>query len=222
MTFLGYATGTYSSSYVTSAETLSNPINIGNAISSISGPFSGISFEYATKESTTFTSADVVSQSDPTNEYLIWQATVENTANASVTILDYSFVLAARVAQEQDFYIVQPVSSWTSTTLGAYACANTATGGGPTGASCPTTQTQTWYENCPTAEDGCIPTGDTVSLDFAASGISGTGWQWGTSGGFNPPEVITMFAIIEYDYYTGGAWHVLAQSIPFTGTYVTG
>jgi hypothetical protein len=148
------------------------------------------------------------------NNYVIWQATIENTANASVTILEYSFLLAARVSQEHDFYIVQPVSSWTSTTLSSYAC-QLGTSNAPTGAQCSTAQT-----NCSVLGNGCVPTGGTVTLDFAASGISGTGWEWGTSGGFNPPEAITMFVIVEYDYYNAGVWHVLAQALPFTGTYL--
>lgn len=212
ITFLGYAVGTYSSGQVTSAETLSNPIDVGNPLSSVAGPFVGISFEYASKESTTFSSAVEVSNSG--NEYVIWQATLENTANASVTILEYSFLLAARVAQEKDYYIVQPVSSWTSTTLSSYACA-LGTSNAPTGAQCSTAQT-----NCSALGNGCVPTGDSVTLDFAATDIAGTGWEWGTSGGFNPPEAITMFVIVEYDYYNAGVWNVLSQAIPFTGTYL--
>jgi hypothetical protein len=150
------------------------------------------------------------------NEYVIWQATVENTANASVTILEYSFLLVARISQEHDFYIVQPVSSWTSTTLSPYAC-TVGTGNAPTGAQCSTAQ-----KNCTVLGNGCVPTGDTVTLDFAASGMGSSSWEWGTSAGFNPPETVTMFVIIEYDYYNGGAWHVLAQAIPITGTYFTG
>jgi hypothetical protein len=218
ITFLGYAVGTYPippatpTGQVTSAETLSNPIYVGNPLSSVIGPFVGVSFDYASKESTTFGSGVQVSNSG--NEYVIWQATLENTANASVTILEYSFLLAARVAQEHDFYIVQPVSSWTSTSLSAYTCAS-GTGNAPTGAQCSTAQT-----NCKTLGNGCVPTGDNATLDFAASGIAGTAWEWGTSGGFNPPESITMFVIVEYDYYNAGAWHVLAQAVPFTGTYL--
>jgi hypothetical protein len=216
-TFLGYAVGTYPAGYVTSAETLSNPIQIGNPLSSVAGPFVGLSFEYASEESTTFGSAVVVAAGGSgSNEYVIWQATIENTANASVTILEYSFLLVARISQEHDFYIVQPVSSWTSTTLSPYACA-LGTGNAPTGAQCSTAQ-----KNCTVLGNGCVPTGDTVTLDFAASGIDSSSWEWRTSAGFNPPETVTMFVIIEYDYYNGGAWHVLAQAIPITGTYFTG
>jgi len=213
ITFLGYAVGTYASGQVTSAETLSNPIQVGNPLSSVAGPFVGVSFQYASQQSTTFGSAVVVSNSG--NKYVIWQATIENTANASVTILEYSFLLAARVSQEHDFYIVQPVSSWTSTTLTSYTCQLASGTNAPTGAQCSAAQT-----DCSALGNGCVPTGDSVTLDFAASGISGTGWEWGTSGGFNPPEAITMFVIVEYDYYNAGACYVLAQAIPFTGTYL--
>ena len=221
VTFLGYAVGTYPTppatptGQVTSAETLSNPIQVGNPLSSVAGPFVELGFNYASQGSPTFGSATVVSNS---NHYLIWQANLMNTANASVTILEYSFVLAARISQEHLFYIIQPVSSWTSTSLSGltYTCALGANNA-PTGAQCSTPQT-----NCTTLGNGCVPTGSTVSLDFAASGYSGSSWSWGSGGGgFNPPESITLYVTIEYDYYNAGAWHVLAQAIPITGVYMT-
>jgi hypothetical protein len=234
VTFLGYAEGTYTgySGYITSAEVLSNPIEIGNPLSSVAGPFSAISFRYASSTSQTFGNATVVSNS---KQMVIWQAQLENTANASVTILDYSFLLAARVSQEHVFYIVQPISSWTST-LSSYKCepTSTPTNNAPAGAQCSPPQGVTALENCSTLGYGCVPTGDTVTLDFAVTNIEGSatsssGWEWQSSGGFNPPETITLFLIIEYDYYNcqsaanGGAcaWHVLSQALPITGTYIT-
>jgi hypothetical protein len=214
VTFLGYAVGTYSSGYVTSAEVLSNPLEIGNPLSSIAGPFVGLSFEYAAQGSTSIENPAVVVSNSLTD--VVWNATLENTANASVTILEYSFLLVARVAQEHDFYIVQPVSlPISSSSLSTYTCA-LGTGNAPTGAQCSTPQT-----NCAVLGNGCVPTGATVKLYFAATDISGTGWEWGNGGGFSPPEAVTMFVIIEYDYYNAGVWHVLAQAVPFTGTYFT-
>jgi len=215
VTFLGYAVGTYPpSGYVTSAETLSNPIEIGNPLSSIAGPFVGLGFNYASQGSQTFGSAAILSYS---SKYVIFQATLENTANASVTVLDYSFLLSARVSQEHLFYIVSG-SSWSSS-LSSYTCV-LGTANAPTGAQCSTAQT-----NCTVLGNGCVPTGGTVSLDFAASDMASSAWQWGSSccasGGMNPPEVITAYVVIEYDYYNAGVWHVLSQSIPITGTYLT-
>ena len=223
VTFLGYAVGTYppppstANGQVTSAETLSNPIQVGNPLSAVAGPFVALGFNYASQGSPgsqTFGPATVVSNS---NNYVIWQANLLNTANASVTILEYSFVLAARVSQEHLFYIIQPVASWTSTSLSGltYTC-QLGSNNAPTGAQCSTPQT-----NCTVLGNGCVPTGSTVTLDFAASGPAGSGWGWSSGGGFNPPEAITMYVTIEYDYYNAGAWHVLAQAIPITGVYIT-
>jgi hypothetical protein len=214
VTFIGYAVGTYAAvppAQVTSAEGRSNPIQLGNPESAISGPFIGVSFHYASKESTAFSAGAVV---PGTSEYVIWQAQLENTANASVTILQYSSLLLARISQEEGYYIVQPVAAWSST-LAAYACSLGANNA-PTGAQCSTVQ-----ENCATLGNGCVPTGDTVTLDFAASSVGSTAWEWGTTSGLNPPEAVTMFVIVVYDLFSNGSWHVLSQAVPITGTYLT-
>ena len=252
VTFLGYATGSYPPpSYTTttkttsgttvtstststtanegsanSAEVVSNPEDIGNIAGSVTGPLVPIAFQYASEESTTFGPAAVVPSS---SEYVIFQGKFENTANASVTILQYSFLLVARISQEEAYYIVPTVSGWTGTTeVSAYSCA-LGTNDAPTGTSCSTT-----FTNCTTEEDSCVPTGSTVTLDFAtcAADESYTYWFWETSPGnvlcsnndsaLNNPEVVTMYCIILYDFYSGGSWHDLAQAIPMEGTYFSG
>ncbi len=219
VTFIGYAVGTYAAvppAQVTSAEGLSNPVQLGNPESAVSGPFIGLGFNYASETSQTFTSGVIVPGS---SDYVVWQAELENTANASVTILQYSSLLLARISQEEGYYIVQPVASWSST-LTAYACA-LGTNNAPSGAQCSPSGGVTALENCTTLGSGCVPTGDTVTLDFAASSVDSTTWEWGTASGLNPPEAVTMFILVVYDFYSGGSWHVLSQAVPITGTYLT-
>lgn len=224
VTFLGFAVGQYppppttQTGEVTSAEVSSNTLDIGNPLASISGPFVPVSFQFSNSTVTSFQSAAEI---PGTSSDVAWVATVYYTGSISATILQYSFVLTARVAQEQDFFLTQPLKAG-ATSLSGYNCAPATTSPyTPAGSQCATAQ-----ENCPLPEDGCVPTGTNATLYFAASAVSGTSWKWGSStycsadsGTCDPPEAMTMFVIIIYSYYSGGVWNTAAQAIPFSGTW---
>lgn len=233
VTFIGYAVGTTStttsgstmtssSGEITSAEAVSNPIQVGNPGSAVTGAFVPISFDYASEESVIFTPATTIPAG--TSDYVIFQAQLQNTANSSLTILEYTFLLNARVAQEEDYYMVSSVPEWTSTTLTAYGCEL------PSSPSTePPTDTITG-QNCVT-----VPSGSDVTIDLAACAAGTTDWFWEqtNSGGngncpnndssLDPPEATTAFVIVVYDYYNSalGRWSDFAQAIAISGIYFT-
>ena len=223
LTFIGYAVGSYTGGSITSAEAVSNPIEVGNPESSVSGPFVAVSLLYASEESTTFSSASIVS---PSNEYVIFQAEVTSTSNTPVYILAYSFLLDARIAQEQDYYII-PCTTSTCTTQSTYS--STASPYECVLPSSPSSEPPT------DSEQSCITvqSGSTVYLDFAACEVESGTYFWGTSSASGacsssndgnslaPPEAVTMQAIVVFDYYNTatGTWQVDAQSIPMAGVY---
>ena len=215
VSFLGWAVGTYSSGVVTSAEVLSNSLSVGYPLGSISGPFIPIPpFEYASSTNTLYASNDATVINSGSNHEVIFQAQIENTANAQVTVLQSSFLLEARVSQEQDYFIVgaasTPVTTWSSTwtTSGnQYVCNASPPTNPPSGASC---------------TSGTIAVGNKLSLLFAATSPSGNSWTWGSSSDpQSPPEAVTMYVVIVYSYQnpSTGVYNVLAQAIPFAGVY---
>jgi len=136
---------------------------------------------------------------------------------------------AIRTAQEQDYYLISPVASWTSS-ISSYACTNGGAGGSPTGASCNVAQT-----NCASQGNGCVPIGGTITLSFAACAPDTNSFMWANTGGGNggsspcasnytalaPPEGLVIFVVVVYGYYFAGSWHTFAQSLPATGVYVS-
>jgi hypothetical protein len=210
---------------ITSAEATSNPLALGNPANSLVGPWvlNYFSFNYASNEHHAWASAQTIDAS--ANHQVILQVQVTNTANASLTVLKYTYLQVVRTSQEQDYYLVSPVTTWTSS-LSAYDCANTGAGGAPSGSSCTVPQ-----QNCATLGNGCVPVGSTLTLSFAACSTGGTSFMWANTGGgngacssnnanFSPPEGLVIFVVIVFEYYTGGQWHTFAQSLPAMGVYL--
>jgi hypothetical protein len=231
VTFIGYAVGTYTIApappvTITSAEATSNPLPLGNPANSLVGPWviNYFSFNYASSQHHAWAPAEVVSSSG--NSQVIFQVQLTNTANASLTVLQYTYLQVVRTSQEQDYYLVSPVASWTSS-ISSYACTNTGGGGSPTGTGCTVAQ-----QNCSVLGNGCVPIGSTITMSFAACATAGNSFMWAVTGGgnsacssnnasFNPPEGLVVFVVVVFDYYTGGSWHTLAQSLPAMGVYLS-
>ena len=231
LTFIGFAVGTYTMApappvTITSAEATSNPLPMGNPASSLEGPWilNYFSFNYASSQHNAWTSAQIISASG--NSKVIFQVQLTNTANASLTVLQYTYLQVVRTSQEQDYYLISPVASWTSS-ISSYACTNGGAGGSPTGTACTVAQT-----NCAASGNGCVPVGATATLSFAACATAGNSFMWANRGGgngacgsnnanFGPPEGLVIFVVVVYDYYFAGTWHTFAQSIPATGVFIT-
>jgi len=231
VTFIGYAVGTYTIApappvTITSAEATSNPLALGNPANSLVGPWvlNYFSFNYASQQNPSWKSAQVISASG--NKQVFFQVQVTNTANASLTVLQYTYLQAVRTSQEQDYYLVSPIATWTSSPS-KYACTNTGGGGAPTGTSCTVPQ-----QDCTTLGNGCVPVGDTLTLSFAACATSGTSFMWANNGGgnsacssnnanFSPPEGLVIFVVVVFEYYTGGQWYTFSQSLPAMGVYIS-
>lgn len=96
VTFVGYAVGSYTGPSglitITSAEATSNELQLGNPASGITGPWTVnyYSFTYASIESTTFSPATIISHSG--NAEVVFQVQVTNTANTSLTVLQYTYL----------------------------------------------------------------------------------------------------------------------------------
>ena len=227
VTFIGYAVGTYTGPVgpvqITSAEATSNPLPLGNPTSSLTGPWvvNYFSFNYASSQHNAWAPADVISSS--ANSKVIFQVQVTNTANASLTVLQYSYLQMLRTQQEMDYYLIQPVTTYT-TSIQAYNCMDSA--GVPSGSSCTPVQT-----NCSVLGNGCVPVGYTMTLSFAACAPASASFMWGNTGGgpgcssntagFNPPEGVVGFIVVVYGFYNAGKWNILSQTLPFQGLYVS-
>jgi len=230
VTFIGDAVGTYTIApappvTITSAEATSNPLPMGNPTSSLVGPWvlNYFSFNYASSEHHAWAPAQVISASG--NHQVWFQVQVTNTANASLTVLQYSYLQVVRTAQEQDYYLSNPIASWQST-IPPDSCTNSGAGGAPSGGSCNPPQT-----NCAVLGNSCVPVGFSTTLTFAACAPNGASFMWASTGGgnsacsgndanFAPPEGLVIFVVIVFDYYTGGTWHTFAQSLPAFGVYI--
>ena len=228
VTFIGYAVGTYTGPVgpvqITSAEATSNPLSLGNPTSGLTGPWvvNYFSFNFASTQHKTWGPADIIEAS--TNSDVIFQVQVTNTANASLTVLQYSYLQMLRTQQEMDYYLIQPVTTYT-TSIQAYNCIDSA--GVPSGSSCNPVQT-----NCTALGNGCVPVGYTTTLSFAACAPDSTNFMWANTGGgnsacsgngngWNPPEGAVAFIVIVYGFYNAGKWNILSQTLPFQGLYVS-
>lgn len=219
-------TTTGSSNQITSAETTSDTLQLGNPSSGVTGPWidNPYYFRYASEEHQAFSSAAIMSASG--NHEVMYHVEVTNTANVSLTILQYSFMIYFNFnEQEMDFYIVNPATTWSST-LTAYNCATT--GGAPTGSSCIT---------------GTVPVGGTALLTLAACEPTSPGdtyFMWAATGGGdsnsacsnnNASFVATSsqgegevgFVVVEYSLQNSktGVWSTFAQTLPLEATYVS-
>ncbi len=228
VTFIGYAVGRYTGPVgpvqITSAEATSNPLSLGNPTSGLTGPWvvNYFSFNYASSQHNAWAPADIVSSS--ANSKVIFQVQVTNTANASLTVLQYSYFQMLRTQQEMDYYLIQPVTTYTAS-IQAYNCIDNA--GVPSGSNCNPVQT-----NCSVLGNGCVPIGSTTTLSFAACTPDSASFMWANTGGgnsacsgntagFNPPEGVVGFIVIVYGFYNAGKWNILSQTLPFQGLYVS-
>jgi hypothetical protein len=221
VTFIGYAVGSYTNPpnppvTITSAESTSNPLQLGNPLGVITGPWlvNYFSFNYASSTSTSWKPATIISAN--ANKHVVFQLKVTNTANTSLTILQYSYMLMGRLDQELDFFIVAPQGSYTDPPS-AYTCTNTGAGGAPTGASCLT-----------------VAVGATTTLTLAACNAGINSYTWANNGGgngysstcpsnnssFGPPEGSMTMICITYEFSNGGKWYTYSQSVPSEGVFI--
>ncbi len=216
VTFIGYAVGTYmgGSSPITSAEASSNTLQLGNPGSGVTGPWitNSYYFNYASEEHTTFSAATILSASS--NKEVMYQVEVTNTANVSLTILQDSFLQYFNFnEQEMDFYIIHPLTTYT-TTPAAYSCASNSPSA-PSGSTCTV-----------------VPVGATVTLTFAACAPDSASFMWANTGGgngacsgndaaFNPTEGEVGFSVISYAFQNSGKWITFSQTLPLESTYIS-
>jgi len=226
LTFIGYAVGTVGSVQITSAESTSNTISVGNLATELTGPLSldYTSFRFYSTTNQIGNPTPVIPASS--NKFVAFSATVTNTGNATITVYQYSYLQFARVAQEMDFYIIGAAptySSGTGTFTGFSACSGL-----------PTSTTTT--AGCGITLSIGVPT----TLYFAAclptnAGLSsGSGWLWGNNyggnqntscGNFQYPvgsEGVNGLIVINFAEQLGGPnhpWVSFSQTLPGFGIY---
>ena len=224
VTFIGYAQGTASGKQITSAESTSNTINVGNLATELTGPLTidYFNFTYYSSSNPGGRSSPVISHSD---HFVSLDASITNTGNASIVILQYSYFQFVRTAQEEDYYIVNGTTahsllpSYTGSSpnakgsFGALVCSEGSSGPNPSG--CGIT----------------LGIGVTKTVAFAANapGTPGTtlgaGWEWGTGtpgGGISSGEGINGFVVIIFaEKNAKGNWISFAQTLPYFGIYIS-
>jgi hypothetical protein len=169
-----------------------------------------------------------------TNTYVAFQVQLTNTANSSLTVLQYSYLQIQRISQEMDVYLISGTPSYSGTpSFTAYSCGSNAPSA-PSGSSCSSPQ-----QSCSTQIDGCIPVGGTASLTFASCYPDLADWQWenvnnggnnyggncssgNNDGGFDAPEGVTVYIVVVYSQYNAntGHWYTFSQSLPFYGVFL--
>jgi hypothetical protein len=215
VTFIGYAQGTTGGTQITSAEATSNTINVGNLATELTGPLTIDYFNFM-HYSSTYTSGSnspIISHSE---HFVSLDATITNTGNASIVVLQYSYFQFVRTAQEEDYYIVSGLPSYSASTrtFSALQC----TDAPPTAP----------------APSGCgiqMDIGETVTVAFAAispassGSSSGSGWEWGSGtpgGGISQGEGINGFVVIIFaEQNSAGNWISFAQTLPYYGIYIS-
>lgn len=219
ITFIGYAVATVGSSQVTSAESTSNTITVGNLATELTGPLSldYTSFRFYSTTNQNGNPTPVITASG--NKFGAFSVKVTNTGNATITVLQYSYLQFARVSQEMDYYIIggAPTYSGSSGTFSAFSGCS---GLPPSGCGIP------------------VAIGATVTLYFAAcqptnqGTSSGTGWLWGSnSGSSSNPNCSTFNAlggegvngliVINFAELPGPTkqWVSFSQTLPGFGIY---
>jgi flagellin-like protein len=191
------ATGTYNTLPVTSAEAISNTIQIGGPISVLNqGPFTGNFFYFKYSACTnapsggpsyskpctsvpnpvTYGTLPVASSiSGSSSYYVAFYVQITNNFNVPLPILPYSYFLTdPTIGGESPFYLVGNPSSLPY--VPNYACTSGCTNNIPSltpyPSTCVATSTATCYSLAP---------GATVTLTFAACDISASQWNWAGS-----------------------------------------
>ena len=204
VTFIGYAQGTAGTTQITSAESTSNTITVGNLATELTGPLTIDYFNFKHYSSTyaSGSTSPIISHSE---HYVSLGATITNTGNASVVMLQYSYFQFVRTSQEEDYYIVSSASSSTGT-IAALQCTDAP-------------------PSAPSGSGITVDIGQTVTVDFAASSPAGTGWEWGSgtpSGGISSGEGINGFVVIIFaEQNAAGNWISFAQTLPYVGIYIS-
>jgi len=207
--FLGGATGTINGNSLSSAQEVSNTIQVGGTVSVLNqGPFSANyfffkdSYCYQATTTTTWWSSpcsptpssvgspnsltlaslpNANAQNASTDYYDAYYVQITNDYNTSLPLLQYSYFQTDPTnAGESDFYLVG-VNNTAYRTNGAYYPAYPASGT-PSLTAYPTDCTTVNSNNVPT-DPNCIyvKPGHTVTLTFAACGIGASNWDWGGS-----------------------------------------
>jgi hypothetical protein len=226
VTFIGYAQGTVGSTQITSAESTSNTINVGNLAAELTGPLSidYFDFMYYSSNNPTGSPSPLIGHSE---HFVSLDATITNTGNASIVILQYSYFQFVRTAQEEDFYIVPE-------TLPQGIPAITYTGSSPNAKGSFSALSCTDTPPSAPSPGGCgIPMdiGQSLTVGFAASSpntagtTSGSGWEWGSGtpgGGISQGEGINGFVVIIFaEQNKLGNWISFAQTLPYFGIYIS-
>jgi hypothetical protein len=206
VSFTGAATGTYNGLPVTSAEAISNTIQIGGPISVLNqGPFSGnfFYFKYSactnapsggyygspsySKPCTTVPSTMTIgnlpvagSITGSNSYYVAFYLQVTNNFNVTIPILPYTYFMTdPTVGGESPFFLVGNPSSLPY--IPNYACTSGCTNNIPNLTPYPSTCVATSTATCINLAPGA-----TVTLTFAACDIGSTWWDWaGSSYGQN-------------------------------------
>ena len=219
ITFIGYSVATVGGSQVTSAESTSNTITVGNLATELTGPLSldYTSFRFYSTSNQGGNPTPVITASQ--NKFAAFSVKVTNTGNASITILQYSYLQFARVSQEMDFYIIGGAPSYSGNTFPSFSGCS---GLPPSG--CGIT----------------VAVGATVTLYFAAcqpmnqGSSSGSGWLWGSNyGNSNNPncgtfnalgaEGVNALIVANFAEQPGPtkSWVSFSQTLPGFGIYFT-
>ena len=217
VTFLGYAVGTVGSVQITSAESTSNTITVGNLATELTGPLSldYSSFRYYSSSPSNQGGNPTPVIDETQNKFVAFSATITNTGNTTITIYQYSYLQFARDSQEEDFYIIGAAGpSYSGDTIPAF---NACSGLPPSG--------------------GCgiqVGIGKPATLYFAACKPSTSVWLWGNNYGENSnpscgsfqtlgSEGVNGLIVVNFAEQLGPAktWVSFSQTLPGFGIYFT-
>jgi hypothetical protein len=202
-TFSGAATGTLSGASISSAQDVSNTIQIGGTVSVLNqGPFTANSFffkdSYCYQANGIFFVSPCVQTPSPLNianlpnanpqngsadYYVAYYVQVTNNFNTTLAILQYSyFQTDPTIGGESNFYLVGPASAYNSP--GYYFpdyTKNTPVLTGYGGDAITCAETAPAYNPPSSANCIDIAPGQTVTLTFAACRGGSSDWNWGSS-----------------------------------------
>ena len=200
--FLGGATATLNGNSVSSAQEVSNTIQVGGTVSVLNqGPFSANYFffkdSYCYQSTGSFFSTPCTQTPNPltlatlpsadaqnasTDYYDAYYVQVTNNFNTTLAILQYSYFQTDPTnGGESNFYLVGPASTYNSQ---GYYFPSYAGPGNPTvaaygGSASTCAETPPSYN--PPSSANCIDVapGQTVTLTFAACAAGSANWDWG-------------------------------------------
>ena len=188
----------------------SNAVQVGSTASLGLWQLSYYYFTYTDYQHQTQLPASIVAHTDT---YVAYYVQVTNIYNATMDLLDGSYMQFVSPGSEVNAYIVQPGVPVTSTinygtkVFTAYGCTD-APPSAPTdsvsGSSCI-----------------AVSPGQTVTLVFAASGAGLSTWGWGSSysGGSNVGTTVDI--ILEYALLSSGAYSLHAENIPYQSVFIS-